>query len=93
LIRWGIAKEALNMPNCGLFADKTKALAVETNGHWFWDEAPTFSENDIPNFQKLIDNGYCEVHSTGSFSDRMYLWPIPAKEMLINPNMTQNPGY
>lgn len=92
-IRWRIAKEAFNMPNCGLFADKTKALNMEKQGHWFWDEAPSFSENEVPSFQVLIDKGYCEVHSKGNFSDRMYLWPIPAKEMLINSNMVQNPGY
>jgi hypothetical protein len=22
-----------------------------------------------------------------------YLWPIPAKEIIINPNIKQNPGY
>ena len=93
VIRWRIAKEAFNMPNCGLHSTLADANDVIKKGHWFWDEAPTFSENDVPNFQVLIDKGYCTVHSQGNFPDRMYLWPIPAKEMLINPNMVQNPGY
>lgn len=92
-IRWRIAKEAFNMPNCGLFADKTKAKKLGTDGNWFWAKTPKFSDNDVPNFQELIDGGFCEVHSKGSFSDRMYLWPIPAEEILINDKMTQNPGY
>ncbi len=24
---------------------------------------------------------------------RDYLWPIPAREMGLNPKLTQNPGY
>ena len=27
------------------------------------------------------------------FNERDYLWPIPADEMSMNPNMEQNPGY
>lgn len=47
----------------------------------------------IPNFQKLIDAGYCDVHSKGNFTPRMYRWPIPAKEIMINENLKQNDGY
>ncbi|MEZ3520992.1 MAG: RagB/SusD family nutrient uptake outer membrane protein [Muribaculaceae bacterium] len=94
LIRWRIAKKALNMPNCGIPSDKKLAKQIEDEGHWFWAVAPTFDEDGIPNFQALIDARYCEVHSKGNFSDRMYLWPIPSKEILINPNLApNNPGY
>ncbi len=93
VIRWRIAKKAFNMPNCGILSDKDGAKKVEKDGHWFWDVPPTFDEDDIPNFQALIDKGYCDIHSKGNFSDRMYLWPIPAKELIINKNMTQNEGY
>jgi hypothetical protein len=92
IIRWRIAKKALNMPNCGMVADKTKAKSLEKTS-WFWSDVPTFDEDGIPNFQALIDAGTCDVHSTGAFEDREYLWPIPSKEMQINPNLTQNPGY
>ncbi|HLT71158.1 MAG: RagB/SusD family nutrient uptake outer membrane protein [Bacteroidota bacterium] len=29
----------------------------------------------------------------GNFSEHIYLFPIPQKELRLNPNMTQNPGY
>lgn len=93
LIRWRIAKKALNMPNCGLHSDKTKAKQDEKNGKWFWAYTPTIDDDGIPNFQKLIDAGLCDVHSKGNFSDREYLWPIPASEILINKNLKQNPDY
>ncbi|RYD89640.1 MAG: RagB/SusD family nutrient uptake outer membrane protein, partial [Sphingobacteriales bacterium] len=25
--------------------------------------------------------------------DKNYLWPIPARDLSLNPNLTQNPGY
>lgn len=93
LIRWRIAEKALNMPNCGLLSDKTKAKAIETKGYWFWSITPTFDEDGIPSFQALINAERCEVHSTGSFTPKMYLWPIPYKEIMANPNITQNEGY
>lgn len=31
--------------------------------------------------------------SQRAFNERQYLWPIPTKEILINSNITQNPGY
>lgn len=44
------------------------------------------------------DSGYVVGYSTtdyGSLWDdsRDYLWPIPAKDRTLNPNLTQNPGY
>lgn len=27
------------------------------------------------------------------FASRNYLWPVPARELGLNPNLTQNPGY
>ncbi len=92
-IRWRIAEKAFNKPNCGLIANKTKAKKIETDGHWFWEYAPEIDDDCIPDFQKLIDAQLCEVHSKGNFSERMYLWPIPAKELVINKNLKQNEGY
>lgn len=92
-IRWRIAEKAFNMPNCGLLSNKKKAKALEDDGHWFWEWAPEIDEDGIPNFQKLINAGYCDVHSKGNFSERMYRWPIPAKEMMINDKLVQNDGY
>lgn len=37
--------------------------------------------------------GQTVIVETRSFSDKDYLWPIPAREMQGNPNMVQNTGY
>lgn len=93
LIRWRIAEKALNVNNCGLCTDKTRAKQIESKGYWFWPVTPKIDEDGIPNFDELIAGKYCDVHSKGNFQPRQYLWPIPAREIIINENMTQNPGY
>lgn len=93
LIRWGIAEKALNVNNCGLRTDANEAKKIESKGYWFWHITPTIDEDGIPNFDALVAGGYCDVHSKGNFQPRQYLWPIPAGEIIINENMTQNPGY
>ena len=40
-----------------------------------------------------IDNGYLRVNLRTFDPSRHYLWPIPRDERLINPNLTQNPGW
>lgn len=40
-----------------------------------------------------IDNGYLRVQSREFNPSRNYLWPIPASEIALDPNLIQNPGY
>ena len=53
---------------------------------------PTFDENEDPQYDAYGDN--LRQFDTRIFDPaRDYLWPIPQKELDINPNLTQNPGY
>ena len=40
-----------------------------------------------------IDDGYLRVNLRTFDASRHYLWPIPRDERLINPNLSQNPGW
>jgi len=40
-----------------------------------------------------VDNGYIRANFRTFDPDRNYLWPIPREERLINPNLSQNPGW
>lgn len=94
IIRWKIAKKVFNKPNCGLlYPAKNLINKVVDKGHWFWPYAPEIDEDGFVDFLKMINSGLVQVLSKGSWSDRQYLWPIPAKERIINPNLDQNPGY
>lgn len=40
-----------------------------------------------------IDNGYIRAQQRQFDASKHYLWPIPASELSLNANLTQNPGY
>ncbi|RCH53987.1 RagB/SusD family nutrient uptake outer membrane protein [Mucilaginibacter hurinus] len=39
------------------------------------------------------DNGYIRAQDRNFDPDKNYLWPIPARDLGLNPNLKQNPGY
>ena len=66
-----------------------------------WDEGnypiggiPTIDENGLPNLSPMDTAGYITTFYKMSFDARKnYLWPIPANDILVNSNLTQNDGY
>jgi starch-binding outer membrane protein, SusD/RagB family len=40
-----------------------------------------------------VDNGYIRVQRRQFDPAKNYLWPIPTSDILLNNNLTQNPGY
>lgn len=42
---------------------------------------------------ETIDDGYLRVNLRNFDPSKHYLWPIPRDERLINPNLSQNPGW
>ena len=94
IVRWGIAGLALNKPISGmLYPAKELINKVVRPGHWFWAYTPDIDENDIADFSQLIEDGFVMVIAERNWSDRVYLWPIPSREIVINSNLTQNPDY
>ncbi|MCI2082846.1 MAG: RagB/SusD family nutrient uptake outer membrane protein [Bacteroidales bacterium] len=94
LIRWRVAEKACNKPMVGLSIDKLKA-ADETN--WFFptDVIPTVDENGTVDLENTILGKNCFVQiAFGTFdAGKQYLFPFPADEMTICPNLVQNDGY
>lgn len=96
LIRWRLCEK--------IFAEGKKGYCmyrsasglynnVIKNGYWFWGECPEIDEDGIADFSILAELQMCSSRCTYSFNSRQYLWPIPTKEIIINPNMKQNEGY
>ncbi|MEY8685155.1 RagB/SusD family nutrient uptake outer membrane protein [Bacteroides sp. AN502(2024)] len=76
--RWGIAKEVLNAPFLGL---KYKLV-------------------DSPDAQKEDGGKICILYegeniklARSKYEDHNYVYPIPQKEIDLNKNLKQNPGY
>ena len=66
-----------------------------------WDDGnypiggiPEIDENGFADLKPQVEKGYIVVGSQRIFNpDRDYLWPIPAGDRLVNPNLTQNPNW
>ncbi len=104
LIRWRLAEKALTGTSYGLLNVATDGNVsvpptgplmddVVNPGLWFWGMTPEIDEDGLPDFSALLDAGLCRSLNTINFPERQYLWPIPASERLLNPNLTQNEGY
>lgn len=94
LVRWKLASKALTNKSYGLLYPASLLIdKVTSKGGWFWPSTPSIDEDGVPDFTKMENAGQISVLSQRNWDDRQYLWPIPTKEVLINENLKQNPGY
>jgi len=94
IIRWRLAEKVLNLPNYGMLDPAELREKIVNKGLWFFPETPPIDENGIADFSIMCNKGLIKKITQRSFDkDRQYLWPIPAKDILINSNLTQNPNY
>lgn len=94
LIRWRLAEVAIRRP---VYALPTKAglMANIASGDYFFPKnaLPAIDENGLVDFAPVMATGKIRVVVTRNFPDRQYLFPIPTKEIMVNSNLVQNPGY
>ena len=94
IIRWRIAEEVLNNDIYGMLDVAELRTKVIQPGLWFFPMTPQIDENGTPNLEPMYEAGLCRRLAIRSFDPvKQYLWPIPTKEILINDNLDQNPGY
>lgn len=94
IIRWKLAEKVLNLPIYGLLDPANLKSDVVDKGLWFFSETPKIDEDGIADFSSLYQNQKVKLLVQRKFdANRQYLWPIPSKEILINDNIKQNPGY
>ncbi|MFB5944238.1 RagB/SusD family nutrient uptake outer membrane protein [Albibacterium profundi] len=96
LIRWRLAEIAINRP---VYALPVKSGLEENiaSGDYFFPKGPLpeVDENGLVDFSAMSQTGKIRTVVTRNFDkSRQYLFPIPSREVIINPdNMKQNPGY
>jgi hypothetical protein len=94
LIRWKLAEKALNTPMYGMLEVADLKEKVMKPGLWFFPKTPAVDDNHLPDFSEMYNAGQITLLVNRKFDPaKQYLWPIPANEILINKNLTQNPGY
>ncbi|MEM9886597.1 MAG: RagB/SusD family nutrient uptake outer membrane protein [Bacteroidota bacterium] len=80
--RWGIAEEV--MP--GTLVGRPKGAYSLLNA------TPQLTKTGHPQYDGILDN-YRSVDQRAFLPNRDYLWPIPQKDIDVNGQLTQNPGY
>ncbi|HKZ37304.1 MAG TPA: RagB/SusD family nutrient uptake outer membrane protein [Chryseolinea sp.] len=93
LIRWRIAKKALDKKLIGL---PNPVDQVRTQWPFTNTILPDVDEDGVVIFDAdaLIANKFARLLQDYDFDEsRMYLWPIPASDRLLNDKLTQNENY
>ncbi len=95
LICWRLAEKALLSNIYGILDAGDAREKLTSKGLWFWPETPSIDEDGLADFTAIFNDGFCKILADRDFNaPTQYLWPIPAKELLINENLKpQNPGY
>jgi hypothetical protein len=94
IIRWQIAEKVLNRDIYGMLDVEELQAKVINPGLWFFPMTPQIDEDGIANLSPMFEAGLVKRLAIRRFeAPKQYLWPIPTKEVLINQNLGQNPGY
>lgn len=71
-----------------------KFLANWDAGNFPIGGVPAIDKDGLPDLSEMEAAGYFTRMYVMSFDkDKNYLWPVPADDRLVNPNLTQNPKY
>lgn len=94
LIRWRLAETAITRPVYAL-PRADGILANQASGDYFFPQGalPKIDENGLVDFSDMFDTGKIRRVVPRNFTSRQYLFPIPSREVIINDNIEQNPGY
>ena len=94
IIRWRVAEKVLTKPIYGLLDPNPLKTQVVDQGLWFFPSVVDIDEEWLPDYSAMFATGKIKLLVARNFDKtRQYLWPIPSKEILINDNLVQNPGY
>ncbi len=94
LIRWRLAEVALVRPVYGLLTSAGLSENIDSGDYFFPKGAlPSIDENGLVDLSEVYKTGKIRLIVPRDFPNRQYLLPIPAKDILINDNLTQNDGY
>lgn len=94
LLRWRLAEKTLTKPIFGVLDPAVFKTRVVDKGLYFFSQTPQIDEDGIADFTAMQTEGTVKLLVNRAFDkSKQYLFPIPSKEILINKNLVQNPGY
>ena len=94
LIRWKLAGKALTRPIYGMLDPAELKTKVVDADLWVFPGTPDIDADGLPDFTAMYNTRLIKLLVARNFDvNKQYLWPIPSKEIIINKNLKQNPGY
>jgi starch-binding outer membrane protein, SusD/RagB family len=94
IIRWRLAEKVLNTDIYGMLDVADLRAKIVQPGLWFFPSTPAIDEDGVADLSPMYQAGLIRRLAQRRFdASRQYLWPIPSKEVIINDNIAQNPGY
>jgi hypothetical protein len=93
MVRWKMSEKVMNRNSYAMLDVADLRTKVINKGLWFFPQTPEIDDDGNAIFEPLYNAGLIKRVAIRSFSAKQYLWPIPTKEILINPNLKQNDGY
>lgn len=93
LIRWKLADKVLNRNIYGMLDVADLRSKIISQGLWFFPQTPQIDDDGNAILEPLYTAGLIKLLAIRNFPSYRYLWPIPTKEIQVNPNLKQNPGY
>ncbi len=93
IIRWKLAEKVLNRNIYGMLDVADLRLKVIKPGLWFFPQTPEIDDDGTAVFEPMYNAGLIKRLAVRNYTTKQYVWPIPTKEILINPNLKQNDGY
>ena len=80
--------------NCQLSAEFLTILKNWDDGNLPLGGIIPIDEDGLPDLSEQEAKGYiAPFFQQGFDAKKNYLWPVPASEILVNPGISQNPGY
>lgn len=98
LKRWGIAEKELNQSRCGMVVGDVdyRTVFVNTDGTPSGKYAKNtfvWGEEKVETPVGLVKCVVLDSKTNYNFKKTHYLWPIPQRQIDLNSNLKQNPGY
>ncbi len=95
ILRWRLAGKVLNRANYGLLTSTADLKNKLVNANlWFFPGTPDIDEDGTPDFSTMTNKSLIRELSKRVFDEsKNYLWPLPTADVVINPNLGQNPNY
>lgn len=98
LKRWGIAEASLNAPLCGAVVGSASYPTdyINSSGNatsHYTPSAYAYGQTDVATGAGNLPAVVIDAAANRNFKRMHYLFPIPLKQIQLNPKLVQNPGY